>query len=103
MHRASRRCVEACEAEVPVAEAGHPLEVAHPCLWEDEGHSYLGLSGYPELTQQGRLVEREDEREQSGGGAVEERSWWDMRPGAEGTARFLGRAKPSCLLSQSRK
>jgi hypothetical protein len=83
-------------------EAGHPWEAVDPYWLVDEPRSYWDLSVYPVSTQQGRLVEPEDERELSGGGAAEERSW-DTRPGAEGTARFPGRAKPSCLLSQSRK
>jgi hypothetical protein len=85
------------------AEAGRPLEAARPCLQVVAHRSCLGLSVCPELTQQGHLVEREGERERFGGGAVEGRAWWDKRPGAGGTARFPGRAKPSCWLSQSRK
>lgn len=83
-------------------EAARPWEVVDPYLLVDEPRSYWDLSVCPVSAQQERPVEPEDEHELSGGGAAEERSW-DTRPGAEGTARFLGRAKPSCLLSQSRK
>lgn len=62
-------------AEAPAAEADHPLGAARPYSMKDERRSYLGLSGYPVLTQQGRLVEREGGRELSGGGAAEVRSW----------------------------
>lgn len=89
--------------EAVAVEAGHPLEVAHPYSLGRVRRSCLDLSGYPEWTQQGHLIGQEGERERSGGGAAEARSWWDTRPGAEGTARSLGPARPSCLLSQSRK
>lgn len=84
-------------------EAGCPSEVARPYLQGDAHHSYWDLSEFLGSRQQGRLVEREGERALFGGGASEKRSWRDTRPGAEGTARFPGRAKPSCLLSQSRR
>jgi hypothetical protein len=88
---------------VPVVGVDHPLEVVRPYLLEGEHRLCLGLSEFPVLTQQGHLVEREDEREQSGGAGAEERSSWDRRPGAEGTARFPGRAKPSYLPSRNHK
>ena len=86
-----------------VVEVGHPSEVVRPYSPEDAHRSCVDLSGCPVSIQQGRLVEREDEREQPGDAGAEERSWWDTRPEAEGTARFPGPAKPSCLLSQSRR
>ena len=103
MRTALMHCVWACEAEAPVVWVDHPLEVVRPYSLEGEHRLCLGWSGYPVLTQQGHLVEREDEREQSGGAGAEGRSPWDRRPGAEGTARFPGRAKPSCLPSRTRK
>jgi hypothetical protein len=74
MRRASKRCVLACAVEALAVEAVHPWEVVDPYLLVDELHSYWDLSGYPVSTQQGRLVELEDERGLSGDGSEEERS-----------------------------
>ena len=102
------RFVEALGVALGLAdEAGHPSVVVRSFLVEgDEHRSYLGWSECLGSRPSGHLDEQEGGlgHPARGVGAVEgRRHSWGTRREVVGTRRFPGLAKPSCLLSRTRR